>query len=128
MSGNGLLTKDQILQASDRQIIRIECPEWGGDVCIRPLTGAQRDEVEQRLVTDDRIGYRAWVVAHALCDAEGDSLGFDAYDINELTKKSAKPIDRIFNRVHELSFLSGGEEVVAEAEKNSPNGQSGDSG
>ena len=33
------LTKDQILQANDRQLITVDCPEWGGDVCMLPLSG-----------------------------------------------------------------------------------------
>ena len=55
----GLLNKDQILEASDLQTFSVSVPEWGGDVQIRSMTGADRDEFESSLVKVDAAGNRS---------------------------------------------------------------------
>ncbi|MEU5950323.1 hypothetical protein ABZ793_32935, partial [Micromonospora sp. NPDC047465] len=45
-----LLNRDAILAAEDRTYEEVNCPEWGGSVRLRSITGAQRDAYEQSLV------------------------------------------------------------------------------
>ena len=45
-----LLTRSQILEAKDRDYETIDCPEWGGEVRLRSISGTQRDEYEQSMV------------------------------------------------------------------------------
>ena len=45
-----LLTKEQILRVKDIETRKVNVPEWGGDVMVRSLTGAERDYFESKLV------------------------------------------------------------------------------
>ena len=45
------LTKDQILEANDLQSESVTVPEWGGDVLVRTMTGADRDAFEASMIT-----------------------------------------------------------------------------
>lgn len=124
MSG---LTKEQILQVQDRQVCRLDCPEWGGEVFVRPLSGEQRDELEERFSkSDSMIGIRAWIAAAGLCDESGESMQFTPHEIDKLASKSASTLDRIATKVQSISGMSAAD--IEELEKNSPNGQSESSG
>jgi len=112
-----MLTREQILAANDLPIERVSVPEWGGSVCIRTLTAAQREEWEKQ--AGDAKGkwqIRATLVAAAVCDEAGKPL-FTANDVAALAAKSAPPIIRIFEAANKQSGIS--EEDVAELEKNS---------
>ena len=43
------LTAEEILSTDDRKVERVACPEWGGHVHVRSLSGEELDawEVEQ---------------------------------------------------------------------------------
>ena len=45
-----LLTRDKILSADDIRSERVKVPEWGGEVIVREMTGAERDEWEGSVV------------------------------------------------------------------------------
>ena len=46
-----LLTKDQILAVADIEYRTVAVPEWGGEVRIRSMTGADRDAHEMWLTS-----------------------------------------------------------------------------
>lgn len=126
------LTALQILNADDRKAVRVPCPEWGGYVHVRPLTGLDRDQVEVAAIalrSDDpaeaRRSLRAEVCRRAVCDASGEPLFTEAH-LEALGEKSAAPLDRIFDVVRALSGMSDGD--VEELVGNSDSGPSGDSG
>jgi len=105
------LTRDAILLASDRKTQRVPCPEWGGAVLLRTMTGAARDAFEQ-LVSDRRkgeridiVGMKAEVIVRSACDEAGVAL-FTPKDVAELNAKSAKPLDRLFKVAQTLSGLT----------------------
>jgi hypothetical protein len=126
-----LLSKDQILGADDRRFEIVPVPEWGGDVRLRSLTGAERDEFEsatvQQVGGQQRVNtrnLRARLVA--LCAVDGDGLPlFDRSDVIKLGSKSAAALERVFEAASRLCGLT--EDDVKELEAgfdDAPNGAS----
>jgi hypothetical protein len=115
-----LLTRDQILEASDIQTQRVAVPEWGGEVLVRGMTGAERDAVEQGMLGKDGkvsnvIGLRGRVLMFCVVDEAGKRL-FQKSDIDALSAKSAAGLERVFDVARQLSGMTQAE--VAELEKN----------
>lgn len=107
-----LLSKDQILGADDRDYDTVSCPEWGGEVRLRSISGTQRDNYEASIVqsngADRKVNLRnARTKLIALCavDEEGRLL-FTADDVNALGRKNARPIDRLFDACRVLAGMS----------------------
>jgi hypothetical protein len=96
----------------------VRVPEWGGEVNVRELTGNERDQYDA--IAYDRRGdfrgLRAALVAIALCDENGESLGFTEAEVEQLGNKSGSAIDRCFEVVKDLSGMN--EDGIEEAEKN----------
>ena len=106
------LNKDQILAVSDATIKTVSVPEWGGEVCIRGLTGAQRDTFETRLVRQrsksgavDTTGLRSLLCSLAMCDEQGNPL-FTEADMPELEKKSAAALQRVFDAASRMNGMA----------------------
>ena len=112
-----LLTREQILSASDSQIETVSVPEWGGEVGVKTLTGAEKDAWEsERQTNDGRFNLenvRASLVAIAACDADGNRL-FSLQDVVELGKKSVRALDRVFQAAKKLNAV--GDEELDELE------------
>jgi hypothetical protein len=105
------LSREHILESSDIQVEEVEVPEWDGTVLVRELTTAEVENFSLRTSTRQgqfdvsrMSGLRAEVVSWALVDEDGNQLLHKA-DAEELQKKSHRAIDRIFNKVLELSGL-----------------------
>lgn len=112
------------------KIEQVKTPEFGEGttVCVRELTGDERDLFDQ-LVTDREgklRGLRAELVAIGLCSESGESLGFTAAEVKQLGEKSGAAIDRMFERIRDLSGM--GPDAHEEAVKNSQADQSENSG
>ena len=104
-----VLTRDQILSANDLPVERVNVPEWGGDVLVSGLTGAQRDTFESELLdsrTDDEsvnmVNLRATLIALSVVDEESNPI-FSYGDIELLGKKSAIALDRVFAVAQKVS-------------------------
>ena len=117
-----ILTREQILSASDIKTEVVPVPEWGGDVMIRGLTGADRDSYEQDITTikgkNTRVNWinaRAKFVALSIVDESGQRI-FEDTDIKALGNKSAAALDRVFQAAQKLSGLT--DEDVDELTKN----------
>lgn len=107
-----MLSKNDILNADDRQKQTVLVPEWGGDVMVSSMTGADRDKFEQSMMDDDNLeNIRARLVGLTLIDAEGKRLFSDA-EITQLGTKSARALDRIFKVAQALNGI-GAEETEA---------------
>ncbi len=127
-----LLTRDAILQAQDIQTERVHVPEWGGDVMVRTLTGAERDAFEATILEKRGKDYavnlrnlRAKLAAFSIVDKDGNRL-FTEADVHALAEKSAAALQRVFNVASKLSGISP--EDVEELAKNSAAAPSADSG
>jgi hypothetical protein len=67
-----MLTREQILSAPTRPVVQVQCPDLGGPVCLRQLSGAEMaalyaNERDNQAITQD-------LVASSLCDSEGNRL------------------------------------------------------
>ena len=115
-----LLTREEIVSASDLPFQDVDVPEWGGTVRVGTMTAGERDAYENDIYETDganikikRKDFRAKMLVRCLKTAEGGQL-FD--DVAELSKKSSKPVQRLFEVAQELNGL--GEAVQDEIEKN----------
>lgn len=111
-ASEGFLGREAILDADDKQYDIVECPEWGGKVRIRGLSGTQRDAYESSLVvsngTDRKMNLanaRAKMLVLAVVDGEDRPI-FTSDDVRALGRKSAAPIERIFDAARKLSGMS----------------------
>ena len=122
------LTRDQILEAQDRQSEAVAVPEWGGSVNVQSMTGAQRDAWERSLIERDADGKmvntRAKLAAAVIVDDAGNAL-FAPDDVARLTLKSAAALDRICRVAQRLNRLT--DEELEDARGNSSGAQSADS-
>jgi len=107
-----MLTKEDILNARDIVKELVQVPEWGGEVYVKSLTGAERDQFEASVVemrgSNQRFNMknvRAKLAAIAICDEAGERL-FSAEDVATLSQKSAAALDRVFGVASRLSGLS----------------------
>jgi hypothetical protein len=108
----GYLSREAILDADDKRYAEVDCPEWGGTVRIRSISGRQRDEYEQSLIQQngrDRQmnlrNARAKLIVLCAVGEDGRPL-FTADDLRQLSAKSAKPLDRLFTECQKVVGLS----------------------
>lgn len=121
------LTRDQILQAQDIKTESVDVPEWGGNVYVKGMTGAERDAFEGSIVetrgknTHVNVrNLRAKLVAQSVCDENGEPL-FTPKDVDALGKKSAAALQRVFDVASRLSGISSKDvEELAEGIEESP--------
>lgn len=107
-----LLNKEQILKADDRRFEEVSVPEWGGEVRISSLSGAERDRWEASLAKVGKDGQpqpnlvnmRARLVALAIVDEEGRRV-FTDNDVLALGGKSSRALQRVFEAASELSGI-----------------------
>ena len=111
-----LLSKENILAANDLPLECIGVPEWGGDVMVRTMTGADRDAFEASLIgKEGRMeNVRARLVSLTLCDATGARLFTDA-EVTALGNKSARALDRVFTVAQRINGI--GTDAVDAAKK-----------
>ena len=126
------LTKDQILEAHDLITESVTVPEWGGDVLVRTMTGADRDAFESSMITTladgtrkpNMANLRAKLVALTVVDQTGN-LVFGITDVDRLALKSAAALERVFAASQRINGL--GVQAEADAAKNSVAGLSASS-
>ncbi|OII61214.1 hypothetical protein BJP40_06720 [Streptomyces sp. CC53] len=119
-----LLSKEELLKNGKTLPTKvIEVPEWGGEVTIRCLTGAERDRYEASLARLDRktgamvpnlVNSRARLVAMSIVDETGKRM-FSDDDILELGGTSSIALTRVWVAACQLSGISEAE-VEAAAE------------
>lgn len=105
------LSKDDILKADDLPTEDVDVPEWGGTVRVRGLTGTERDRFEFALAAarekPDQVEVRAHLVARCIVDEDGGRL-FTDKEVGKLGGKSGAALDRVFDKVRELSGMGDG--------------------
>jgi hypothetical protein len=126
-----LLTKDQMLAADDIKSERVPVPEWAGDVMVRGLTGAQRDQWEASMSVQrgkrrepDMANFRARLVVLCVVDETGE-LVFHSGDIDALAGKSGAALDRLYSAAARLSGI--GEQDVEDLTQDFGKADGGDS-
>lgn len=108
------LSRDQILKAEDRKKVVVSIPEWGGDVLLMEMSAKDRDEIENSInLHSGKIDYRDLKVryaAYSIIGEDGEKL-FTSEDVDALSQKSGKALDKIFKQVEKLNYFSD-EELV----------------
>lgn len=117
------LNRDDILKVPD--LVAEPVHAWGGIVYVRGMTGTERDHFEgsvvnqkngQQTVNMDDIRAKLCVVC--ICDENGNRL-FTDDDVELLSKKSGKELNRIFGVAQRLSGITTEEvEKLGEGLKN----------
>lgn len=122
-----VLTRDQILEAKDLTREAVPVPEWGGDVLVQAMTGAERDSYEATLMSMrgnnpqwNFVNARAKLVARSCVDEAGARI-FTDDDVKALSKKSSAALQRVYDVAMRLSGLSS--QDMEDLTKNSANGQ-----
>ncbi len=107
------LTREMILQANDIRREDVDIPEWGGKVCVRGMTGSERDAFEEMILAgrgkDAKVNLRnirAKLVAQTVIDPETGQYLFTDDDIKALGKKSAKALARVYDVAQRLSGIT----------------------
>jgi hypothetical protein len=103
------LTKEQILQADDRPTETVNVPEWGGEVIIKTMSGAERsgyDEGNRQIRGDSYVldlkNLPAKLLSRCLVGDDGEPL----FTIAELNQKSSKVLNRLFEVATKMNGLS----------------------
>lgn len=107
------LTRDQIIDADDTKYDTVPCPEWGGDVRLRSISGAKRDQYEASLVEErgnsrkiNLRNARAKLIILCAVDGETGRPLFTSDDLRALGNKNAAPLDRLFDAAKRLAGMS----------------------
>jgi hypothetical protein len=114
------LNKDLILNTKDIKIVPLiilewATPDWDGEVYIKTLTGAERDQLESAIIQWSPDGktqktkmdkLRSMLAYLAVCDEDGNRLFVDDDDIEKIGAKSATALDRIAAKVQQLAGMS----------------------
>ena len=108
-----------ILEAQDSELRKVHVPEWGVDVFIGVMTAGERDSWENEWLQKQGKGgvenFREKFLARCLCDEDGKRL-FAVNEADELAKKAASIVNRLFEVAREHNALTG--EQVDELAKN----------
>jgi hypothetical protein len=113
-----VLGRNDVLKADDLSRELVAVPEWGGEVWVRSMNGAERDKFEASIVQQrgnnrelNMANIRAKLAAMSICDENGKRL-FGDEDIQALGQKSAAALQRVFTAAQRLSGI--GEDATAE--------------
>lgn len=112
------LTAESILAAEDFEYADVECPEWGGSVRVRSLSGGQRSIIIQRVQAKENEELHELLTVMGCVDEDGNRI-FTNKDIDLLKKKSSTPIYRVAKKIMEISGIGNTDEAVEDAKKNS---------
>lgn len=109
-----VLTRDDVLNAQDSFLECVQVPEWGGSVCIKSLSGAERDEFEATIFDGNAKrpslrNMRAKLLVIALVDGERKRL-FTEHDISRLGAKNGKVLGRLYEIARKLNGIGVDEE------------------
>ena len=100
-----VLTREEILGASDLKTERIHIPAWGGDVIIRTITAKERDQFEDhcaQIKGKTCEGIMALLVALTTVNEAGEKI-FLPEDIEALGQKSCAVVSMLFTAAQKLN-------------------------
>lgn len=98
------LSRDQIFAADDLRIEKVECPEWGGEVYVKLMSGSERDRFEISHTANPDKDIRARLIVSTVCDCTGVLL-FTPADTESIGGKSSAVLDRIFSAAIKLNRI-----------------------
>lgn len=114
--------KDKALaRRGQRQLQKVEMPDWGEPVYIKGMSAAEKDDFEAAQVSLNAKGkalhnFRARLVVATACDEQGNRV-FSDEDVDALGELPAKDVAKLFDVATKLNGMS--KEDVEDLEKNS---------
>lgn len=110
------LTKEQILNADDIEIEKVDTPEWGGYVFVRSLSVEESYRFSRSNVGSDGKAIEKNLIVEycimVMCNSKGERL-FTEEEFEKLSRKSTLPVMRIYEAGRKLNG-----EDIEELEKN----------
>lgn len=107
-----MLSREAILKAEDIKTEVVAVQEWGGSVFVRGLSGLERNDFEQSLISkkgkDVQMNMKnatAKLCALSMVSEDGKRLFSDA-DVESLGAKSGVALNRVYSVASRLSGLS----------------------
>ncbi len=104
-----ILSRDQILNASDLTTTEVDVPEWGGKVRVRVLSGYDRDQLEGEFTAAakgvTKPNFRARFAVLVICDEKGHRI-LDDKDVAAMGKRSSAALDRVMDAGIKLNRMS----------------------
>ena len=113
------LSKDAILGLAAPGPEVVEVPEWGGNVPVRMLTGAERDTLFSALDKNEdgstnMRDYRARLVAAAVVGEDGLGPMFTIAEATVLDDKQPTAVLRLFTAAQRINMLRPGDLEAAQ--------------
>jgi hypothetical protein len=113
VDGDGFLDARGILEQPTLVIEELYVPEWKGKIRLKHLSAKERDDFETSMVKVGKNGrqelnnanFRARLVQLAAVKADGSPL-FTRHDIKTLGSLPASGLQRVFNKINEMSAFS----------------------
>lgn len=110
---NGFLDPRSILEQPTLVIEELFVPEWKGKIRLKQLSAKERDDFETSMVKVGKNGrqqmnnenFRARLVQLAAVKEDGTPM-FTRHDIKTLGSLPAAGLQRVFNKVNEMSAFS----------------------
>lgn len=110
---DGFLDARGILEQPTLVIEDLYVPEWKGKIRLKMLSAKERDDFETSMVKVGRNGkqqlnnqnFRARLVQLAAVKADGSPL-FTRHDVKSLGELPAAGLQRVFNKINEMSAFS----------------------
>lgn len=108
------LTPAQVLEQPTLIIEVLDVPEWGGKIRLKHLSAKERDDFESSMVKMGKNGrqqmnnenFRARLVQLAAVKDELGAPMFTRHDIKTLGSLPASGLQRVFNKINEMSAFS----------------------
>lgn len=103
-----MLTKEQILSTPTPKLTPIPVPEWGGEVCVKVMSGTERDAWEAVAFEDGHVTkdqFRAKLLVQTLSDEDGNLL-FTPADIAALNEQASPVLIRLGDIALEVNALN----------------------
>jgi len=115
MGESEYLGRDDIIRASDTDMVTVDVPEWGGRVRVRTLSGKDRDQLMADTQAGRLTNWHARFAGLVMANADGTRM-FDDKDVDVLGLKSAAALERVVQAGLKLNGMDP--DAVDELEKN----------
>lgn len=114
MDDHKILSLDEILDADDRKTEMVDVPEWGGSVKVRALSRRQVVDALQKCTNQrngdvDGVKLQMLLLVRGLVEPQVSET-----DLERLEGKHAEPINRIVDRVKEISGMGADADEAAD--------------
>lgn len=115
-------TRDLIIEADDRELVKVEVPFWKDKegnsltVYISQMSGEDADNYVLSVKDEEGMKRNVEAIICCVCDKNGEKL-FNSEDIVKLMQKNSVALNWLTNKVLEVNFKSS--DLLEEEAKNS---------